>query len=223
MKITSLALAATLLAGTALAQSATRPATPGSTAPGATSNAPMPGVSPSTGVTPGTGVVDRNTGTAAAAGDRNQALATTGANAPQPARGANSFSEGEARRRIEGEGFSGVGALRKDEGGVWRSTATKNGASAQVWLDYKGNVGQDGGMTPSTASTGNPPGTAAGRATDRALGTNATGTNPAANKPDGTPGNPPGTAAGRAVDRTLGTNATGANPGGNNAVTTPAR
>jgi len=221
MKITSLALAATLLAGTALAQSASRPATPGNAAPGATSNAPMPGVSPSTGVTPGTGVVDRNTGTAAAAGDRNQALATTGANAPQPARGANSFSEGEARRRIEGAGFSGVGALRKDDGGVWRGTATKNGASAQVWLDYKGNVGQDGGMAPSTASTANPPGTAAGRATVPAPGTNGTGTNPAARNLDGTTGNPPGTAATRTMDRALGTNATGTNPAANMPDGTP--
>jgi len=99
----SLAVAATLLAGTVLTQGsgpASAQATPGNTAPGATSNAPMPGVSPNTGVTPGTGVVDRNTGAAAASGDRNQAVATTGANAAQPARGANSFNEGEARRRL---------------------------------------------------------------------------------------------------------------------------
>ena len=227
----SLTLAATLLAGTALAQTAA----PGR-APGATSNAPMPGVSPSTGVTPNTGVVNRNTGTAAASGDRTQAVATTGANAPQPARGANSFSEGEARRRMEAGGYQGVNALRKDDGGVWRGTATKDRRPAQVWLDYKGNVGQDGGVARATASpgtapgtaagarnldgtVGNPPGTAAGRATDRALGTNMTGTNPAANAPDGTPGNPAGTAAGRAMDRTLGTNTTGTNPAGSSAVT----
>ncbi len=221
MKIPSLAFAATLLAGTALAQSTTRPATPGNTAPGATSNAPIPGVSPSTGVTPGTGVVDRNTGTAAAAGDRNQALATTGANAPQPARGANSFTEGEARRRIEGAGFSGVGALRKDDGGVWRGTATKNGASAQVWLDYKGSIGQDGGMTPSAASTANPTGTAAGRAAVPALGANSTGTNPAGRNLDGTTGNPPGTAATRTMDRALDTNTTGTNPAANKPDGTP--
>jgi len=201
----------------------------------------MPGVSPTTGVTPGTGVVDRNTGTAAASGDRNQAVTTTGTNAPQPARGANSFTQGEARRRIERAGFQNVASLRKDDGGVWRGTASKNGQSGAVWLDYKGNIGQDGGMAGTVAApgtgmtggtmgaapatrnldgtTGNPPGTAAGRATDRALGTNATGTNPAANAPDGTPGNPAGTAAGRAVDRTLGTNSTGTNPRGSSAVT----
>ena len=141
----SLAVAATLLAGTALTQGsgpASAQATPGNTAPGATSNAPMPGVSPNTGVTPGTGVVDRNTGAAAASGDRNQAVATTGANAAEPARGANSFNEGEARRRLEGNGFAGVGGLAKDDGGVWRGTATKDGQTVQVWLDYKGNTGQ---------------------------------------------------------------------------------
>ena len=141
MTRTMLTLAATLLAGTALAQT-----TPGNTAPGATSNAPMPGVSPSTGTVPGTGLVGRNSGTAAASGDRNQALTTTSANAPQPAQGANSFSQGEAQRRITSAGFQGVGALTKDAGGVWRGTATKDGRSVAVWLDYKGDIGQDGGM-----------------------------------------------------------------------------
>ena len=178
-------------------------ATPGNSAPGATSNAPMPGVSPSTGVTPGTDVVNRNTGTAAASGDRNQAVATTGANAPQPARGANSFTESEARGRIERAGFSSVTALQKDGGGVWRGTATKDGQSTQVWLDYKGNVGQ-GGATASTVA---------------APATGTTTTAPATRNLDGTTGNQPGTAAGRAMDRTLGTNATGTNPGRSNATT----
>ena len=183
MKTTSLAIAATLIAGGALAQTAApaRP-TPGDAAPGATSNAPMNGVNPNTGVTPSTGVVDRNSGTAAAAGDRNQAVASTSANAPQPARGANSFSEGEARRRIERTGFQQVTGLRKDSNGVWRGTAKHDGASTPVWLDYKGNVSPgvgtpraDRNARPAVAGrrdptapgptrrtpTGNPPGTAA--------------------------------------------------------------
>lgn len=192
MTRTMLTLAATLLAGTALAQT-----TPGNTAPGATSNAPMPGVSPSTGVTPGTGLVGRNSGTAAASGDRNQALATTGANAPQPAQGANSFSQGEAQRRITSAGFQGVGALTKDAGGVWRGTATKDGRSVGVWLDYKGNIGQDSGMAQATSAPGSTMGSA----------------------PGSTMGSQPGTTAGRAVDRTLGTNTTGTNPNGSSAVT----
>ena len=196
MKRISLGFAAALLAGTALVQgsgSVLAQTTPGNTAPGATSNAPMPGVSSSTGVTPSTGVVDRNTGAAAASGDSNQAVTTTSTNAAEPARGANSFSEGEARRRLESNGFAGVGTLTKDDG-VWRGTATKDGQSVQVWLDYKGNTGQQGGMPQAMSTSG-------------------------ATNLDGTTGNQPGTAAGRTVDRTLGTNTTGANPTGTSAAT----
>ena len=139
---TLLTVAATLLAGAALAQT-----TPGNPVPGATSNSPMPGANPSTGTPPGAGIVDRNTGAAAASGDRNQAVATTAADAPQPAHGSNSFTQAEARRRMERAGYGGVGPLTKNGGGVWRGTATKAGQPAQVWLDYKGNVGQGSAIT----------------------------------------------------------------------------
>ena len=181
MKTASLTLAATLLAGAAFAQGTA----PSRMTPGATSNAPMPGASSSTGTVPGPGAVDRNTGTAAAAGDRNQAVATTSANAPQPAQGRNSFTQGEAQRRIESRGFQGVSGLHKDQGGVWRGTATRDGASVPVWLDYKGNVGPQastaqGSSMPGSSMSGSgaasPSGTAAGRATDRALGGNPAGT-----------------------------------------------
>lgn len=178
----SLALAATLLAGTTFTQEAGpafAQATPGNTAPGATSNAPMPGAGFSTGVTPGTGVVDRNTDAAAVSGDRNQAVATTGSDAAEPVRGADNFSEGEAPARLERSGFQGVGALTEDDGVVWRGNGRENGQAVQVWLAYKGNVGQQAGVTQ----------------TDSVLGTNL----------DGTMGNPPGTAAGRTMDCTLGT------------------
>ncbi len=197
MKTTVMTLAAMLLGSTAMAQS-TAPARP---VPGAATN--------------------QATGTAAAAGDSNQAVATTTANAPQPAHGANSFSQGEARRRIEGHGFSNVTGLHKDNNGVWRGTGMKSGASSQVWLDYKGNVGTQARAARAAVPNQNPPGTAVGRATDNTLGTNTTGINPGANNPDGTPGNPPGTALGRATDRTLGTNTTGVNPGANNPDGTP--
>lgn len=77
----------------------------------------------------------------AASGDNNQTVATTNANAATPASGHNSFSKGEARRRIASEGFTAVGGLRKDTHGVWRGHATKDGQTVSVWLDYKGNVG----------------------------------------------------------------------------------
>jgi hypothetical protein len=78
---------------------------------------------------------------AAASGNDNQAVATTSANAPMPATGANSFTMGEAKSRLESQGFSNVSDLAKDENGVWRGKAQKGGSVTTVWLDYKGNVG----------------------------------------------------------------------------------
>ena len=145
MKTLTLVLAGGLLATAAAAQTTTPPsnstAPAGTTTPGAPLTA-APNTNPSTGTVPGAGAIDRNTGPAAAAGDRNQAVATTGANAPQPAKGANSFSDGEARRRIESSGYSTVADLKKDDDGVWHGSATKEGAKVGVWLDYKGNIGQ---------------------------------------------------------------------------------
>src|SRR5690242_6967702 len=64
-------------------------------------------------------------GPAAASGDNNQAVATTAANAPGPAKGANSFTESQAQSRLRDQGFSDVSALEKDQDGVWRGKATK--------------------------------------------------------------------------------------------------
>lgn len=113
---------------------------PSAAMPRATTAAPP--ATTATGVAPSTGLVDRNTGTAAAAGNRNQAVTTTNANALQPAKGANSFTMGEARRRLTRQGFTQVAGLKKDGDGIWRGEAMKAGAKTAVWLDYKGNIGQ---------------------------------------------------------------------------------
>ncbi len=55
--------------------------------------------------------------------------------------GANSFTEGQARSRLEGAGFSSVSGLAKDDNGIWRGQAQHNGKQVTVGLDYKGNVG----------------------------------------------------------------------------------
>ena len=148
MMTKTMILAGLLAAGTAAsvqAQTATAPTRNGApvvtTTPGATLP-PTPGTNTSTGTPAGAGFVDRNSGPAAAAGNRNQAVTTTSANAPQPAKGANSFSSGEARRRIERQGYSTVADLKKDNDGVWRGTGMKDGSKVGVWRDYKGNVGQ---------------------------------------------------------------------------------
>mgnify|MGYP006919974691 CR=1 FL=1 len=55
-------------------------------------------------------------------------------------KGANSFTEGEARRRLEKAGFHDVRDLKKDASGIWGGSAMMNGKPASVGLDFKGNV-----------------------------------------------------------------------------------
>ena len=57
-----------------------------------------------------------------------------------PAAGANSFTEGQAKSRIESNGFANVSDLRKDDQGVWRGKAMKDGKSVSVSLDFQGNI-----------------------------------------------------------------------------------
>ena len=56
-------------------------------------------------------------------------------------KGANSFTEGQAKSRIESAGFTDVSALTKDDQGVWRGTGMRDGQKRQVGFDYKGNIG----------------------------------------------------------------------------------
>ena len=57
-----------------------------------------------------------------------------------PVAGANSFTEDQARKRIMEAGYTDVTGLRKDDQGVWRGKASKGGTSADVSLDFQGNV-----------------------------------------------------------------------------------
>ena len=63
---------------------------------------------------------------------------TTETKAPEA--GANSFTEAQAKDRIERASFAQVSGLRKDDQGVWRASATKSGAQVNVALDFRGNV-----------------------------------------------------------------------------------
>ena len=73
----------------------------------------------------------------------------TGANraapteAGAPFEGANSFTEDQARSRIENAGYSNVSNLKKDDKGIWRGTASEGDAKKNVALDYRGNVVAD--------------------------------------------------------------------------------
>ena len=70
-----------------------------------------------------------------------------------PVAGANSFTEGQAKSRIEKMGFANVTDLKKDDNGVWRGRAMKSGQTVDVSVDYQGNVIQAG--TPATTMPNN--------------------------------------------------------------------
>jgi hypothetical protein len=61
-------------------------------------------------------------------------------NSAMPVAGANSFTRGEARTHIMAKGYTHVIGLKKDQSGVWRGTATKEGQPGPVSVDYQGNV-----------------------------------------------------------------------------------
>src|SRR5438874_13624837 len=77
--------------------------------------------------------------------------------ATAPVQGRNSFTEGEAKSRIEKMGFTNVSNLIKDDNGVWRARAMKGGQQVDVGLDYQGNV------IPGNGTTGTPVRPNAGR------------------------------------------------------------
>jgi hypothetical protein len=61
-------------------------------------------------------------------------------NSKAPVAGRNSFTEGQAKSRIEAAGYSNVSGLQKDNDGVWRGKADKAGAKTDVSVDFQGNV-----------------------------------------------------------------------------------
>ena len=77
----------------------------------------------------------------AASQPSNPAIKETERNsAAAPVAGANSFTEGEAKSRIEARGFANITQLRKDDQGIWRGKASRNGTMVDVALDFQGNV-----------------------------------------------------------------------------------
>ena len=61
-------------------------------------------------------------------------------NSSAPVAGANSFTMAQAESAIQAKGYTKVMGLKKDGAGVWRGTATKEGHSVPVSVDYQGNV-----------------------------------------------------------------------------------
>lgn len=68
------------------------------------------------------------------------AAAPDATNSMAPVEGKNSFTEAQAKERIEKEGFSDVMGLKLDDKGIWQGSAKKAGADVTVKLDYQGNI-----------------------------------------------------------------------------------
>lgn len=56
------------------------------------------------------------------------------------AKGHNSFTEAQARDRLEKAGYTDIGKLTKNRNGIWQGSANKDGQKVNIGLDYKGNV-----------------------------------------------------------------------------------
>jgi len=57
-----------------------------------------------------------------------------------PVAGKNSFTEDQAKSRMEGAGYTDVMGLQLDDKGIWRANAKKDAADVKVSLDFQGNV-----------------------------------------------------------------------------------
>ena len=57
-----------------------------------------------------------------------------------PVPGKNSFTEAEAKKRLESFGYTDVSALQQDAQSIWHGTAMKGGQQMPVALDYQGNI-----------------------------------------------------------------------------------
>jgi protein CpxP len=95
------------------------PAVAPTSTPGSAANKPSPVAAPMPGVTSNNPVAEPGVGNAS---------------------GQNSFTESQARTRLEQNGYSNVSILTRDPNGIWRGTALHNGITVAIGLDYKGNI-----------------------------------------------------------------------------------
>jgi hypothetical protein len=112
--------------GTAPSSAAPAGSPPAQSAPGSQTPAASMNTTPQTTTTPSPSAVQTHN--------------TDSRTAAAPVPGRNSFTQGEARRRITAAGFTDVKGLKKDGQGIWRGQAMKSGSSVGVALDYQGNV-----------------------------------------------------------------------------------
>jgi hypothetical protein len=77
----------------------------------------------------------------AQSGPSNSAVNSPGQkNSDAPVAGRNSFTEGQAKSKIEEAGYTNVTELKKDDNGVWRGKAKKGDSATAVSVDFQGNV-----------------------------------------------------------------------------------
>jgi hypothetical protein len=79
-------------------------------------------------------------GTAVAQTTTTTTPSTQGGTQQPPVAGANSFTENQAKDRIEKAGYAEVTGLKKDDQGIWRATAKQGDKQVNVALDFQGNV-----------------------------------------------------------------------------------
>ena len=128
MRLVLAAAAAAFLAGPVLAQTPA-PNTPARTAPAS------PGTGSPTGSSNPAVNTQGNAPSSVNASGQAQFVAPTALE-----KGANSFTEGQAKSRLEGAGLKDVKDLKKDDQGVWRGKAMRDGKTVSVGFDYKGNI-----------------------------------------------------------------------------------
>lgn len=69
------------------------------------------------------------------------AVSTSGEQNPgAPVAGKNSFTEAQAKSRIEEAGYTDVSGLKLDDQGIWRAMGSKDGKHGNVALDFQGNI-----------------------------------------------------------------------------------
>jgi hypothetical protein len=88
-------------------------------------------------VTPTDGRIDQKTFMQAC---QNDVFMAKSPEAGAPIKGANSFTEAQAKDRAMAAGLTSVSSLVKDGDGIWRGTAMKDGKSTAIAVDFKGNV-----------------------------------------------------------------------------------
>ncbi len=60
--------------------------------------------------------------------------------AEAPVAGKNSFTRKQAANRLRKHGYTAVKDLTKDDQGIWRGSAMKDGKAVTVSVDYQGNI-----------------------------------------------------------------------------------